>query len=145
MDSPADAGEGILAPGQWQRLAVWLRAADIDVLEIESAGSIVRMVRQANGYEPQVLRQQMTVMQAACAPCAGVFRAKHPWAAEAAPAAGQPVHAGERVGVLQVGLLLVPLVAPVAGTFAGVRVAEGTLVGYGSPLVDIKEESHDGD
>jgi acetyl-CoA carboxylase biotin carboxyl carrier protein len=50
---------------------------------------------------------------------------------------GAQVRAGAAIGLLQIGALLLPVSAPQAAIVAGLRVAHGTLVGYGTPLIDL--------
>lgn len=76
------------------------------------------------------------------APCAGVFRIGHP-ANPAAPAGERAVVAGEVVGFLQIGPCLRPVLstarAGTAGRIGPALVADGALVGYGTPLFPVLE------
>jgi biotin carboxyl carrier protein len=69
------------------------------------------------------------------APLAGVFRAGHPMRAAPFVAAGDRVRAGDVVGLLQVGVLLAPVVAPADGRVGDAVAADGATVGYGTPLL----------
>ena len=46
--------------------------------------------------------------------------------------------AGQAVGLLQIGPLLLPVTAPLAGVVAAVLAAEGHAVGYGTALVELQ-------
>jgi acetyl-CoA carboxylase biotin carboxyl carrier protein len=48
---------------------------------------------------------------------------------------GAEVTTGAIIGLLQIGVLLIPVVAPCAGQVAEHLVAEGTRVGYGTRLI----------
>ncbi|WP_432727455.1 biotin/lipoyl-containing protein [Variovorax sp. W6] len=50
---------------------------------------------------------------------------------------GARVEAGQAVGLMKIGPLLLPVVAPQAGIVDGIRVADGTAVGYGTPLLEL--------
>jgi acetyl-CoA carboxylase biotin carboxyl carrier protein len=47
------------------------------------------------------------------------------------------VAAGQAIALLQVGALLVPVVAPLGGLILDAAVENGTLVGYGDRLLDL--------
>jgi acetyl-CoA carboxylase biotin carboxyl carrier protein len=48
---------------------------------------------------------------------------------------GAVVEKGAVIGLLQVGVLLIPVVAPCDGRVVGHLVAEGAIAGYGTRLV----------
>ena len=136
----------------WQQLADCLRAADLDSLEIEAPGLALRMVRGAQGYQiepiptgrgclPAPASQSATVR----APVAGEFLQKHPLGVPRISQPGELVPAGTVIGFMQIDCLLVPVLAPCGGTLDAWAVASGTLVGYGTELVTLKEGGHDGD
>jgi acetyl-CoA carboxylase biotin carboxyl carrier protein len=50
---------------------------------------------------------------------------------------GARVQAGQTLGLLRIGVLLLPVTASRAGTVAAVRVEDGATVGYGAALVDL--------
>ncbi len=124
----------------WQRIAGWLAAADIDCIEIGAPGMQLRMVRGAAGYRVEQENPRATAMvqtSSARAPCAGVFLQAHPLRSEALAKAGQPVAAGDVVALLRIGELLVPVTAPARGTVVGALAPQDSLVGFGTPLVQI--------
>jgi acetyl-CoA carboxylase biotin carboxyl carrier protein len=139
----------LLSPSNWKQLAQWLAEADVDCLELSEPGLRLRLVRGVDGYvveQAQPLAGPPTAepkqVTAATAPCAGLFLAAHP--AQPSPLAvhGNRVRAGDVVGLLQIGLLLVPVVAPTAGVISDILIPPGTLVGYGRPIVAIKLEDN---
>jgi acetyl-CoA carboxylase biotin carboxyl carrier protein len=139
----------LLSPSKWKQLAQWLAEADVDCLELSEPGLRLRLVRGADGY---VVEQEQALaappaaepkqVTAATAPCAGLFLAAHP--AQPSPLAvhGNRVRTGDVVGLLQIGLLLVPVVAPTAGFIGDILVPPGTLVGYGNRIVEIMVEGN---
>ena len=50
---------------------------------------------------------------------------------------GEAVQAGEILALQQVGLLLMPIVAPVGGRRDRTLLAVGAVAGYGRPLLEI--------
>lgn len=74
------------------------------------------------------------------APCPGMFRTAHPAQDGPLAQAGRHVAAGEAVGLVQVGPLLVHVVAPTNGVVGEVLAAGGATVGYGTPLLRLQKE-----
>lgn len=66
---------------------------------------------------------------------AGRFLPAHPWRAKPFAEIGQPVVAGEIVGIVRVGHLCVPVTPPADGVADAIPAEPGALVGYGSPLL----------
>lgn len=117
-----------------QQLARWLAAADVDGIEIDAPGLQLRMVRGADGYRVDT---GDVAAVAALAHCAGIFLDRHPVGADSVARPGARVRAGDLVGLLQIGLVLAPVVTPVAGTVGRALIAPGALAGYGTRLVEI--------
>lgn len=76
--------------------------------------------------------------QTITSPSIGVFTPSHPLAAEPYAAAGSVVRAGEIVGLLSIGPVLLPVEAPCTATVRRVLLQEGALVGFGDPLFEIE-------
>ena len=74
---------------------------------------------------------------AVAAPGVGTFLRTHPLHDRPLAAAGDAVGAGKPVAALQVGALLLPVVAPAAAVVIDAAVEDGTLVGYGDRLFDL--------
>lgn len=138
-------------PGdKWRQIAGWLAGTDIERIEIDEPGLQVRMSRGAGGAQweadpeanspasaartPPAVAVQTVV---ATAPCAGIFLDRHPLRAAPLALPGQRVGAGDVIGLLQLGQVLAPVVAPAGGVIVGARCASGELVGYGAPLIEI--------
>lgn len=128
----------------WQQLSIWLREADIDSLEIASPGRLLRMNRGDAGYQvevvpPQDLQAQAEQLRVVPVPanCAGIFLDRLPGSLVGFAGPGEAVQAGETLALQQVGLLLIPVVAPVGGRRGRTLVTAGTLVGYGKALLEI--------
>jgi len=134
-----------------RQLSDWLAGTDIGLLELRGPADLLLRLRRDGGDAETVVHEATTAPGPAApapapaptgltanAPSVGVFLHAHPLHPTAALApAGARVGAGEPVGLLRIGALLLPVPAPQAATVAGVRVAHGTAVGFGTPLVDL--------
>ncbi|MFJ3057936.1 hypothetical protein [Herbaspirillum sp. NPDC087042] len=70
----------------------------------------------------------------------GYFSSRHPVRSNALAADGEQVAAGQVLGLIRVDELYLPVLSPAAGA-ATCLVADDTLVGYGTPLFDIRAVS----
>jgi acetyl-CoA carboxylase biotin carboxyl carrier protein len=68
-------------------------------------------------------------------PGVGVFLRAHPVQEAALVEPNDPVAAGQPLGLLQVGPILLPVLCPRDGVVASIIAPERSLVGYGDPLV----------
>jgi acetyl-CoA carboxylase biotin carboxyl carrier protein len=133
--------EDFTDPAVMQQIAVWLENAGASAIEIETEdGRHVRIVMDEDTSLHADDRPRETVpmahasVTAAKAPFAGHFLDAHP--ARATPAAAQDTAgaAGDIVGFVKVGPLLMPVRTPVAGTLNECLVKAGDLVGYRDPI-----------
>lgn len=129
-----------------QELSESLDEAGIGLLELRGPGVLLRLGRDAAdaasacpssvatpNASPSKPSHRVTVN----APSAGVFLHAHPMQSIPLAPVGVPVRAGAPIGLLRIGALLLPVWAPRAAVVTSLRVADGTLVGYGTPLVDL--------
>lgn len=119
------------------QLSAWLRDANLALLELRGPSATLRLVndgasvRVVEGEESSpVDAPSMTVR----APSLGIFLDRHPLHERAIALVAADVRAGDPLGFLQIGPLLLAVPAPRAGTLIDVLVAPGTTVGYGTPL-----------
>lgn len=120
-----------------QQLSTWLDATDITTLELRGPGVELRLLN----HSTQSTHATTTTVSA---PSVGVFLHTHPLRDAPLAAPGQTVFAGQVIALLQVGTLLTPVIASHDGTVATLRVAHGTVVGYGTALLDINRASAHG-
>lgn len=123
-----------------RQLSAWLQATDIDMLDLQGPGERLCLRRNGNGIEVaaddvQEAAGSLTVVEAASI---GVFLHEHPQRDEPLAGPGTRVYAGQAVGLLQIGALLLPVVAPHNGTVGAILVAPGEAVGYGTPLIELR-------
>lgn len=71
-------------------------------------------------------------------PGVGVFLRAHPVQEATLVEPNDPVAAGQPLGLLQVGPILLPVLSPRDGTVASIIATDRSLVGYGDPLVALK-------
>jgi len=127
-----------------QQLSAWLADTDIAVLELSGPGVSLRLhqgdvpgaIEAGQGVAPPTIPvrpQGLTVR----APSVGVFLAAHPLQATPLASPGARVRAGEAIGLMQIGALLLPVPAPQHAIVRSVRAVPGTPVGFGTPLFEL--------
>ena len=118
---------------QIRELSSLLEGTDIELLELEHGDDVIRLRRESPG--------QVTALPAPAdtfdipAPSVGIFRRIHPLRTAPLVEPGQAVSAGDPVGLLQIGVLLVHVLAPKDGVMLDVLVEDGAAVGYGTALM----------
>lgn len=133
------------SPAQVQELAAWLAATDIGLLELRTPEGVLRLGRDSQrGSEIVQLDAQdegtppAPPACVAAAPSVGVFLHAHPLHAAPLVRPGQRVSAGQPVGLMKIGPLLLPVQAPQSGVLIAFLVPEGEAVGWGTPLVELQ-------
>jgi acetyl-CoA carboxylase biotin carboxyl carrier protein len=129
-----------------QQLSAWLAATDIAVLELRGPDAHIRL--RHDGARVEVIEDagptmvettsagvpRLTVV--ACS--VGVFLHGHPLHTTPLARPGASVRAGQPLGLLQIGSLLLPVTAPKDATVIGALVAHGETVGFATPLVELE-------
>src|SRR5688500_1244472 len=130
---------------QVQELAAWLAGTDIGLLELRTPEGMLRLGRdgQPGSEIAQLDAQDEGAPPAppacvAAAPSVGVFLHAHPRHAAPLVRPGQHVSAGQHVGLIKIGPLLLPVPAPRPGVPVALLVPEGEAVGWGTPLVELQ-------
>lgn len=130
-------------PEQLQQLATWLAGTDIALLELRTPEGTLRLGRQG-ASSGEIVQRAAGAAGAAPAPAVaaassvGLFLHSHPLHAAPLVRIGERVPAGQLLGLLQIGPLLLPVHAPLDGVVAAMRVAAGQAVGYGAALVELQ-------
>jgi acetyl-CoA carboxylase biotin carboxyl carrier protein len=128
------------------QLSASLDDAGIGLLELRGPGVLLRLGRDsadaasAGGRGAAVPGRTQAAQSSGVtvnAPSAGVFLHAHPMQSTPLAPVGAQVRAGATIGLLKIGPLLLPVPASRTAVVTSLRVAHGTTVGYGTPLVDL--------
>jgi len=119
------------------QLAAWLAGTDIGLLELRTPQGTLRLGRQGDEIIELPDEEAELELLAIRAPSLGVFLQSHPLAAVPLVRIGQRVEAGQTIGLLKIGPLLLPVTAPQAGIVDSIHAADGLAVGYGAQLFDL--------
>ncbi|MDM0109940.1 biotin/lipoyl-containing protein [Variovorax sp. J22R24] len=136
------------SPHELREIAGWMAATDIGFLELQMPGATVRLGRRGAQIEviepgereanrPAATNRAGPPLDTVTSASVGVFLHAHPCATVPFVRAGTGVQAGQMLGLLRIGVLLLPVIASRAGTVAALRVEDGAAVGYGAALVDL--------
>jgi len=136
-------------PEQLRQMAAWLAGTDIGLLELRTPHGTVRLGRngtpggevvQLNEPAPDEGIAPEPAPTIVTASSVGVFLHAHPLHDAPAVSPGERVAAGQDLGLLRIGPLLLPVDAPVAGRVTLVHVETGHSVGYGTALFDLRAD-----
>ena len=122
-----------------EQISAWLAATDIAELELRGPDGYLHLRKERGGViarrdEPQI---PQPVAVTVTAPTVGVFLHRHPLHTAPLVSAGAQVRAHQPLGLLQIGALLLPVIAPTPGIVAGLWEPHGKIVGFGTPLVEL--------
>ncbi len=125
-------------------LSETLEGTSIGLLELTTPEETIRLRRGDTSHPPPLAAIEPSMRAhppgLVTAPCPGVFRTAHPAQDGPLAQAERHVAAGEAVGLVQVGPLLVHIAAPASGVVGEVLAENGATVGYGTPLLRLQEE-----
>lgn len=134
-------------PALISTLTGWLEGSGASSLEITTPdGGALKIVLDAGAHAVRVAETTPETPaggpegRAVKAPMAGLFRDRHPDSSEAGPLAGEgrALDAGAVAGFIEVGPVLLPVVAPEAGVIAAIHARAGELVGYGDAVLTME-------
>jgi acetyl-CoA carboxylase biotin carboxyl carrier protein len=136
-----------------RQLTQRLAGTDITLVEWSGPDRLIRLRREAGGPVAKVAPAEDPVATAppVASPVAeppptgtvvhaasvGVVLLSHPLRAEPLVRPGQAVRAGETLALLRIGLVLLPVAAPRAGTVSRIVATHEDRVGYGAPLIEL--------
>lgn len=128
-----------------QQLSAWLVATDIRLLELNGPdvrlrlrheGARVEVVDDTATWPPYDGKPAEVSRSVARAGSVGIFLHCHPLHEAPLTQPGASMRAGQTLGLLQIGGLLLPVTTPEDGTVTGTLVGHGEAVGFGTPLVE---------
>jgi acetyl-CoA carboxylase biotin carboxyl carrier protein len=128
-----------------RQIAAWMEAARIGFIEVGRAGTVVRLKLGKSAHVDSCAAVSKPKADAAVKPkeagtrvkasFAGVLLTAHPMRSAPFAAIGAYVREGDVLGLLRVGELCLPVLAPSDGVVAGWLVEAGSIVGYGTALL----------
>jgi hypothetical protein len=121
-----------------RQILAWLEESGIAAFELRTPQGGLRL-RLADGPTPRGNAPPAPTDTPRCirSPAVGVFLDAHPWLGEPLASPGTRVAAGAVVGLLRVGQLYRPVVAPRDGILGQRLTAPGTLVDFARPLLEL--------
>jgi acetyl-CoA carboxylase biotin carboxyl carrier protein len=135
---------------QLRQLSQWLAGTDITLLELSGPDRVVRLrvdpawqaLQRARAAAPPpptapaspAALPATTIVRAGSV---GVLLHAHPLRAEPLVNVGEKVAAGQTLALLKIGLVLLAVPAPRAGTLLRLLAADGSAVGFGTPLIEL--------
>lgn len=122
-----------------RQLIGWMTQAGLAQVELSSADFHLRL-RRSPGSAPvtaQVTAEPIIQPEQACITALGCghFHARHPARDTPEVTPGQVIRAGDVIGVLAVGTLLLPVTAQQDGIAGEYLVTDGQLVDYAKPVL----------
>ena len=128
-----------------QQLAGMLRASGFTSLEFSRGDESVRltvaqddaMVTVTAEEAPDYLVAPEDHGVAVLAESAGLFLAGHPMRDRPFARVGEAVAKGDVLGLLKIGPIYAPVTAPADGVVARILTAEGALLGFGTPVLEL--------
>jgi len=112
------------------QISEWLDGTGITLLELHGPMGSIRLEDRPAADAPKAPADIIVTSSGT-----GTFRDRHPLSAAVLVAPGMTVAECQIIGLLQIGALLTPVLAPCAATVAGLLVAEGEIVGFGTKLI----------
>ncbi len=121
-----------------RQLCAYVGSSELDELELQLAGGSLRLRRDTSAPAQRAGAYCIALR----APATGVYLARHPLAELDLAQPGQPVAAGQWVGLLDADGILLPLRCPRAALSAEPCVAPGSRVERGAVLLRLWLEHH---
>ncbi|WP_411036869.1 hypothetical protein [Shinella sp. BYT-45] len=130
-------------PALVSTLTGWLESSGASALEITTPDGGALKIALSAGMRSVRAAEAVSEApggRAVKAPMAGLFRDRHPCAPEAVPLAGEGgmLEAGSLAGFVEIGPMLLPVIAPEAGIVAKIHARAGELIGYGDAVLTME-------
>ncbi len=136
-----------------QQLIASMEASGLHSLELRRPGERLKLTLIANDAIPSQPGEVTVISEVACpsptqagitvrTEAAGLFLASHPMRTSPLTQVGATVKQNEVVGLLKIGPIYAPISAPVDGVVSQIYATEGTLLGYGAPVLEISSTAN---
>jgi acetyl-CoA carboxylase biotin carboxyl carrier protein len=123
-----------------KQLSAWISQRGIDLLELTTPEASLRLQRDASA--PAAAGPvQASRYHELTAPSPGRYLDRHPLSTQPLVMSGVSVEAGQLVGFLQIGTLLLPLRSAQAGRIVSLPRSPGDTLGYGSVVMCLMTEA----
>jgi acetyl-CoA carboxylase biotin carboxyl carrier protein len=123
-----------------KQLSTWISQRGIDLLELTTPEASLSLQRDAPAPAAADPVQESRHHELT-APSPGRYLDRHPLSAQPLVMSGASVEAGQLVGFLQIGTLLLPLRSPQAGRIVSLPRNPGDTLGYGSVVMCLVTEA----
>ena len=123
-----------------RQLSAWINQRGIDLLELTTPEASLSLRRDAP-HPVAVDPVRGSQYHELTAPSPGRYLDRHPLSTEPLATPGSSVEAGQVVGFLQIGALLLPLRSTHAGRIVSLPRGPGDTVGYGSVVMCLITEA----
>ncbi|MFG1270735.1 acetyl-CoA carboxylase biotin carboxyl carrier protein [Xanthobacter versatilis] len=128
-----------MTPSEIAYLAKLMAERGVTRVEVDAKGERYVLVVDAARPEPAIpapdAKPQVQDGSSACAAAPGRFLSAHPARDRPEVSPGSAIRAGQILAYLEAGDLVLPVIAPWDGKAGEMLASDGTLVGYGTPLV----------
>lgn len=121
-----------------RELALLMHRSGIAALDVEGPGQRLSLRVSPPAGPTEAAGGPPATGMMANAPCMGFFSRHHPDGLFATPDVGDLVGGSGIVGFVRDDGLLLPVRAPASGRLTGILAMEGSLVGYGDPLIALE-------
>ena len=123
-----------------KQLSAWISQRGIDLLELTTPEASLRLRRDTPDSTAADPAQGSRYHELA-APSPGRYLDRHPLSTQPLVTSGAAVEAGQLVGFLQIGALLLPLRSAQAGRIVSLPRNPGDTLGYGSVVMCLVTEA----
>ena len=122
-----------------RQLTAWMSAGGIDLLELTTPETSVSLQRDAASHASHAPLKGAPYYEVTT-PSPGIYLDRHPFSAKPLVTPGASIEAGQLVGFLQIGSLLLPLRSAQAGRIVSLPQTPGDMLGYGSVVMSLLTE-----
>lgn len=138
-----------------RQLSSWLQSSGFSCLEFSRAGERIKLNVSGRPQPPIVVAEGTAAPLAPGAPegdghtvaltgSAGVFVAAHPLRSQPFVAVGDAVRKDDVLGLLKIGQVYAPVIAPVDGVVTRIIAVDGALLDFAAPVLVLSPANHKG-